>query len=304
MNQVYLDSARLLTRVAPLVLVDDTFALKGGTAINLFVRDMPRLSVDLDLVFPDYTVPRAEALKRINEAIRQSVARLKKQGFQTHALASADAGETKLLVRQGTTQVKIEVNFVMRGTVNPVRMASLTQSARDTLQADLEIPVVSLDDVYGGKLVAAMDRQHPRDLFDVMQLFAHEGITAGIRRAFVVYLASHSRPVHEVLFPTLRDIRQEFENNFAGMTAEPVELEVLLAARERMVRELQQGLTAGERRFLLSLVAAQPEWTLLHVPHMQQLPGLRWKLQNLERLRKTNARKFAEQSDALIRLLE
>ena len=304
MNQVYLDSARLLTRVAPLVLVDDTFALKGGTAINLFVRDMPRLSVDLDLVFPEHTVPRAEALKRINEAIRQSVARLKKQGFQTHALASADAGETKLLVRQGTTQVKIEVNFVMRGTVNPVRMASLTQSARDTLQADLEIPVVSLDDVYGGKLVAAMDRQHPRDLFDVMQLFAHEGITAGIRRAFVVYLASHNRPVHEVLFPTLRDIRQEFENNFAGMTAEPVELEVLLAARERMVRELQQGLTAGERRFLLSLVAAQPEWTLLHVPHMQQLPGLRWKLQNLERLRKTNARKFAEQSDALIRLLE
>ena len=303
MNQVYLDSARLLTRVAPLVLVDDTFALKGGTAINLFVRDMPRLSVDLDLVFPEHTVPRAEALKRINEAIRQSVARLKKQGFQTHALASADAGETKLLVRQGATQVKIEVNFVMRGTVNPVRMASLTQSARDTLQADLEIPVVSLEDVYGGKLVAAMDRQHPRDLFDVMQLFAHEGITAGIRRAFVVYLASHNRPVHEVLFPTLRDIRQEFENNFAGMTVDPVELDALLAARERMAHELQQSLTADERRFLLSLVAAEPEWNLLGVPHVQQLPGVRWKLQNLERLREADARKFADQSNALARLL-
>jgi hypothetical protein len=302
MNQVYLDSARLLTRVAPLVLVDDTFALKGGTAINLFVRDMPRLSVDLDLVFPEHTVPRAEALKRINEAIRQSVARLKKQGFQTHALASADAGETKLLVRQGATQVKIEVNFVMRGTVNPVRMASLTQSARDTLQADLEIPVVSIEDVYGGKLVAAMDRQHPRDLFDVMQLFAHEGITPGIRRAFVLYLASHNRPVHEVLFPTLRDIRQEFENNFVGMTVEPVELEMLLAARERMMRELQQGLSADERRFLLSLVAGEPEWSLLDVPHLEQLPGLRWKVQNLERLRKANAGKFAEQSDTLARL--
>jgi predicted nucleotidyltransferase component of viral defense system len=162
-NQVYLDRARLLTRVAPLVLVDDTFALKGGTAINLFVRDMPRLSVDLDLVFPDHTLPREAALRRINESVRQSVARLKKQGFQTHAPASADAGETKLLVRQGAIEVKVEVNFVMRGTVNPVRMASLTQSARDTLQADLEVPVVSLEDVYGGKLVAAMDRQHPRD---------------------------------------------------------------------------------------------------------------------------------------------
>jgi hypothetical protein len=181
-------------------------------------------------------------------------------------------------------------------------MASLMQSARDTLQADLEIPIVSLEDVYGGKLVAAMDRQHPRDLFDVMQLFAHEGITAGIRRAFVVYLASHNRPVHEVLFPTLRDIRQEFENSFAGMTVEPVDLETLLAAREQMVRELQQGLTKDERQFLLSLVAAEPEWALLGVPHLEQLPGVRWKLQNLERLRKADPQKFAEQKDTLTRL--
>ncbi len=184
-----------------------------------------------------------------------------------------------------------------------MRTASLKQNARETLQADIEIPVVSLEDVYGGKLVAAMDRQHPRDLFDVLQLSAHEGITDGIRRAFLVYLASHNRPVHEVLFPSLRDIRQEFEHNFTGMTAELVELDALLAARERMMRELPQGLSADERRFLLSLVAAEPEWPLLGVPHLEQLPGLRWKVQNLERLRKANVRKFAEQSDALIRLL-
>src|SRR6202171_1999489 len=98
MNQTYLDTARLLTQVAPLVLVDDTFALKGGTAINLFVRDMPRLSVDLDLVFPDHTLPRERTLRRINEAIRQSATRLQKQGFQTHTPAATDSGETKLLV--------------------------------------------------------------------------------------------------------------------------------------------------------------------------------------------------------------
>lgn len=96
MKQTYLDTARLLTQVAPLVFVDDTFALKGGTAINLFVRDMPRLSVDLDLVFPDHTLPRDEALERINEAVRQAAERLMKRGFQTHAPAAA-AGETKLL---------------------------------------------------------------------------------------------------------------------------------------------------------------------------------------------------------------
>ncbi len=51
MNQLYLDTARLLTQVAPFVFAQGVFALKGGTAINLFIRDMPRLSVDLDLVF-------------------------------------------------------------------------------------------------------------------------------------------------------------------------------------------------------------------------------------------------------------
>jgi hypothetical protein len=157
--------------------------------------------------------------------------------------------------------------------------------------------------MYGGKLVAAMDRQHPRDLFDVLQLFAHEGITPGIRRAFVIYLASHNRPVHEVLFPALRDIRNDYENNFEGMTQEPVALKALLAARDQMVRELQQGLSAAERRFLLSLVAAEPDWSLLGVEHLKQLPGLRWKLQNLKQLRRANARKFAEQSDRLSRLL-
>jgi predicted nucleotidyltransferase component of viral defense system len=128
MNQTYLDTARLLTQVAPLVFVDDTFALKGGTAINLFVRDMPRLSVDLDLVFPDHTLSRDKALARIKAALRQAADRLEKRGFQTHASA-ADAGETKLLVRRGRIEIKVEVNFVMRGTVQPVRRASLTPTA-------------------------------------------------------------------------------------------------------------------------------------------------------------------------------
>ncbi|HIK74829.1 MAG TPA: nucleotidyl transferase AbiEii/AbiGii toxin family protein [Alcanivorax sp.] len=298
MKSAYLDTARLLTQVAPLVFVDDTFALKGGTAINLFVRDMPRLSVDLDLVFPDYTLPRAEALGKINEAIRRSAERLERQGFEVY-IPAADAGETKLLVRRGAIEVKVEVNFVMRGTVHPVLPASLTDAASDALLADLEIPVVSLEDLYAGKLVAALDRQHPRDLFDVMQLFAHEGIIPGIRRAFVVYLASNNRPVHEVLFPRFRDIQHDHTHNFDGMTAEPVPLKDLLATRERLVNELQQGLDDNERRFLLSLVSGEPEWSLLGIDHVDKLPAIRWKLQNLMKLKKANPRKFAEQADTL-----
>lgn len=299
MNRTYLETARLLTQVAPLILSDDTFALKGGTAINLFVRDMPRLSVDLDLVFPDHRLTREQALDRINAAIREAADRLNSRGFQTYAVAVADAGETKLLVRRGGVEVKVEVNFVMRGTVYPVRAGSLTAKARDLLMADLELPLVATEDLYGGKLVAALDRQHPRDLFDVMQLFAHEGITPGIRRAFVVYLACHNRPVHEVLFPALRDLRQDYESTFKGMTAETIELDELLAARARLVEELPRALDADERAFLLSLVSNEPQWNLLDVDHLQELPGIRWKLRNLEQLAERSAARFAAQSEAL-----
>ena len=303
MNQVYLDTARLLIQVAPLVFADKVFALKGGTAINLFVRDMPRLSVDLDLVFVDHLPGRDEALAKINDAIRSAVDRLKKRGFQTHTSTVADAGETKLFVRRDKLEVKVEVNFVLRGTVHPIRSASLTPSAKEALLADLELPVVSLEDLYGGKLVAALDRQHPRDLFDVMQLFLHEGITPGIRRSFVVYLASHNRPIHEVLFPNLRDISSEYEGTFKGMTTEPVELKTLLAARERMVAELQANLDAAEREFLLSLSRNEPNWTLLGIEHLDQLPGIRWKLVNLEQLAKANPKKLKAQARELEALL-
>lgn len=303
MNQTYLDTARLLTQVAPFVFADDTFALKGGTAINLFVRDMPRLSVDLDLVFPDYLTPRAEALQAIAATLRQSADRLKARGFQTRTTAAPDADETKLFVRRGAVEVKIEVNFVMRGTVFPVRPASLTPTAREMLLADLEIPVVSLEDMYGGKLVAAMDRQHPRDLFDVLQLYAHEGVTAGIRRAFVVYLASHNRPVHEGLFPSLKDLQFDYDHNFQGMTVEPVALDDLIAVRARLMDDLQHGLDPVERKFLLSLVAAEPDWTLLDLPHLEHLPAIRWKLQNLEKLKRADPGRFAQQFETLAGLL-
>jgi len=299
MNREYLETARLLIQVAPLVFVDDQFGLKGGTAINLFLRDMPRLSVDLDLVFTDHTIGRNEAIARINAAVRDAADRLRARRLEVYVPGAGSDGETRLMVRSGAAEVKVEINTVMRGTVHRVRRASLTPLARDTLLADIEIPVLASEDVYGGKLVAALDRQHPRDLFDVMELFKHEGITPGIRRSFVVYLVSHNRPVHEVLFPELRDIQMDYERNFIGMTSQPTELAELLETRDRMINELHAGLDANERRFLLSLVTAQPEWELLGIPHVSELPAVRWKLQNLARLQRERAEQFELQYTAL-----
>jgi predicted nucleotidyltransferase component of viral defense system len=299
MNATYLATARLLTEIAPVVFESGIFALKGGTAINLFLRDMPRLSVDLDLVFTDHRTPRAQALTAINEALRAGRDRLVKSGLKVHAVAAAEMGETKLLVQRDDLAVKVEVNTVIRGVVRPTQIVALTAAASDALMADLELPLLSSEDIYGGKLVAAMDRQHPRDLFDVMELFAHGGITPAIRRAFVVYLASHNRTIHEVLFPTPKDIELAYEGSFLGMTTAPVTLEALLDTRRRLLRELPAALDVDEREFLRSLVRAQPEWSLLDIPHIAELPAIRWRLQNLEQLSRNQPGRFRALADAL-----
>jgi len=121
LNQTYLETARAMVRVAPLVFTDERLALKGGTAINFFLRDMPRLSVDLDLTFTDYSAPRSVALAAINDAIREAQARLNARGFQTRVPTPQDGIEAKLLVTSGAIQVKVEINYVIRGTVDPVR---------------------------------------------------------------------------------------------------------------------------------------------------------------------------------------
>lgn len=187
----------------------------------------------------------------------------------------------------------------MRGVVNPTQTRSLSGAASRALMADLELALVSPVNVYGGKLVAAMDRQHPRDLFDVMQLFEHEGITPGIRRAFVVYLASHNRPFYEVLFSTPLDIRLEYERTFVGMTTEPVTLDSLLDTRARLQRELPAALDTQEREFLRTLARAEPDWSLLDIPHLEELPAVRWKLQNLRQLAISNTKKFDQMVSAL-----
>ena len=304
MNQVYLDTARLLIQVAPLVFADGTFALKGGTAINLFIREMPRLSVDLDLVFPDHSLPREEALARIHGAIGAAAERLKARGFQTRAIAADGTGETKLLVRRAGIEVKIEVNIVMRGTVHPVRSAALTPMARNTLLADLQIPVVSLEDVYGGKLVAAMDRQHPRDIFDVMHMLERFGWQELLIDCFVAYLAGHNRPVHEVLFPVIKQLEPTFSREFVGMTREPLTLDALTQTQVRLITELPRQLLPRHRTFLLLLVQGVPAWHLMPFGHLRELPAIKWKLMNLERLKKTYPMRFSAQHDVLSERLE
>ena len=299
MDKVYADTVRLLLAVAPEVFANDIFALKGGSAINLFVRDMPRLSVDIDVVYRPWQIPREEALAEVAGEVDAIAGRLANRGIRSRKVATEDLDDTKLLIEHQGSQVKVEVNVVFRGTVLPVERRALTVGTAEMFGAELELPVLATAELYGSKLVAAMDRQHPRDLFDVMQMFASDGLSDAMVECFVIYLAGHNRPIHEVLFGNDKDIADEYRNTFVGMTADPVSLDTLLATRARLRAELPKRLTGGQRQFLKGLARAQPDWTLLQCVHATELPALRWKLANLETFRKRRPRDFESQAKEL-----
>lgn len=299
MDKTYADTVRLLLTVAPDVFANDIFAMKGGTAINLFVQDMPRLSVDIDVVYRPWQTPRDEALQDIKQELAALTLRLAPLGLQTRLVHAKDLGDTKLVVENDVSQVKIEVNVVFRGSVLPVERRPLSAKTSDLFGVEFELPVLAPDELYASKLVAALDRQHPRDLFDVWQLFESGDISNGMVECFVIYLAGHNRPPHEVLFGNDKDIAREYERAFVGMTAEDCSLETLLDARWRLRRELPQRLSTAHKQFLSGLARAEPDWSLVKCQHAAQLPALRWKLANLETFRKRRPDHFAAQAAAL-----
>ena len=299
MDKAYADTVRLLLAITPDVFANDIFAMKGGTAINLFVRDMPRLSVDIDVVYTPWQHTREQAMAAIAAELDAISGRVAKLGLRTRTIASKDLSDTKLLVENEASQVKVEVNVVFRGTVLPTERRMLTGQTAQMFSAELEVPVLATDELYGSKLVAAMDRQHPRDLFDVWQMFESGGLTDAAVECFVTYLAGHNRPIHEVLFGNEKEIANEYINSFAGMTIKAVGIDALLKTRARLRTELPQRMTDKQRRFLTGLARAQPQWDLLQCSHAAELPALRWKLVNLQSFRQHKPADFEKQADML-----
>lgn len=299
MDKAYIEIVRLLLESAPAIFETPHFAMKGGTAINLFIEDMPRLSVDIDVVFTDHQATRDEVLKSISKGLEAVRKRLAKANLEADVSATKDGDEIKLFIRRGRNQVKVEVNHVFRGTVLPVETRQLGNEARKLFTTELSAPVLAAPELYGSKLVAAMDRQHPRDLFDVRGLFERGGLTAEVVECFACYLAGHNRPVHEVLFSRDVDMSSAFENEFAGMARNPITLAELQQVRRKLKKELPTALTSNQRQFLLGLVAGEPDWRLMKCPHLSELPAIRWKLQNLAKLKKSNLGKFTQQAEEL-----
>ena len=300
MNKTYIDTVRLLLQVAPLVFKSPHFALKGGTALNLFVQDLPRLSVDLDVVFLDHTMPRDMALTTIAQDLGTAKTAIERLGHRVQLRPTRAGEDAKMFVSGMDTEVKVEVNFNFRGTTMPVERRALTSATQEFFSANVNLPVLATPELYGGKLVAAMDRQHPRDIFDVQRMRESFGMPENFVDCFVAYLSGHNRPIHEVLFANPKPLAELFTNAFEGMTTKAISLESLTSTQDWLIKELPRALTATHRQYLLSLARATPDWSACPFQHLGELPAIQWKLLNLRKLEKRNPGLFAKQHDELV----
>ena len=292
-ESIYYKQAELLLKILPYIEREAVFALKGGTAINFFFRNLPRLSVDIDLTYlPISDRDRAltditTRLLKIGDSVKRIIPNL---NFQPQRIDQSEHIKG-LIINQGSITVKITPNLVIRGTVYPTESRKLSESAQELFEMSIQATTVSFSDVFGGKICAALDRQHPRDLFDVKFLLEKEGITEKIKNAFIIYLISHDRPMIELLNPTLLDIKDTYNKEFKGMVLEEISFNELIKTRRELIRLIKNSLTMKDRRFILSVKNRNPEWDLFDLDHVKILPAVQWKLINLMKMNSQKHRK-------------
>lgn len=291
MREMYTRQVRLLLHILDCLEYETPtgkpfFALKGGTALNFFVQPFPRLSVDIDLTYCPLD-ERESALAAMRESLQRLSGILQTRLSGVQCAHTQPVSGDKLLVRHEGASVKMEPNGVIRGTVFPTEVLPLNPEAQAAFGVMVNTRCLGVADLYGGKICAALDRQHPRDLFDILPLMRADSLDKNTRKAFLVYALSHPRPLSELLEPHPQPLEHIFQTEFTGMTKEPITLQMLEKARIWLFQAVHSGLTENERRFLLSCKAGEADWSLAGLPaHVPQLPAVRWKLHNIEQLRR------------------
>jgi hypothetical protein len=141
--------------------------LKGGTALNLFYLDLARLSVDIDLNYIGQVERQAMVSERpaIVKAVEQICGALGyriQRGAGDHALVAWTLGYQNHAGRPD--HVQIEINFLYRVCAQP---SELRTAARFGDEAECSFTALAVEELLAGKLTAMIDRQHPRDLYDL-----------------------------------------------------------------------------------------------------------------------------------------
>lgn len=287
MNESYKNQVALLIRVMPLIYKIKDFAVHGGTAINLFVRNMPRYSVDIDITYLPVK-NWEESMLEINtnlKVIKQQIEKAVPSIRVTHKPAIL-----KLLCSKGDAVVKIEVNGIKRGIIGEVDELELCEKAQSEFNMSCRARVVPLTLLYGGKIAAALGRQHPRDLFDYKYMEVDS--FSKIKNGFLFYLLGSDKPLIESLQPNPIDQRNALSNQFNGMTEIPFDYADFEAVRNELQETVIKNLNETDKEFLLSFEKGSPVWNNCCVGDLHEFPAIKWKLKNIQTLKDTNPEKF------------
>lgn len=300
----YRAQADLLLRIVPYVAKEEIFALKGGSAINLFIRDMPRLSVDLDLTYLPFDT-RDVALQNIHKALANIKKDLQStiKGLKVQTVSVHNEMDVKLNCQYKSAQIKIEVNTITRSHFLPVRLKQLTDKVQREFGKFAAINIVSHAELYGGKICAALDRQHPRDLFDVQILLDNEGFSDEVRHGLIVSLLSHYKPIYELLNPILKKQKSAFERQFAGMSIITFNYDDYEHTRKQLIEIINKSFTQEDKELIYSFEKGDPNWDLFPYEVVKELPAVQWKLLNIRKLKKENPGKHKQLMSALEKVL-
>ncbi len=277
------------------------WVLKGGTALNMFMLDLPRLSVDIDLNYIG-TLNRERMLMDRPKFDQAAQAVFSREGFIIKRVPDEHAGGKWRLSYQSFTgqsgNLEVDLNFMFR---QPLWDIQLTDSYLLGEFQSKSIPVLDLHELAAGKLAALMARGQARDLFDCYRILSMDNLELDrLRIAFVVYGGMNRKDWRTVsiedvnfdpaeltrlLIPTL-DIRAIQEQ---GSPAE---------FGARLVRECREGLSMvlplndAEREFLdLLLDKGEIDSAILTddetlQKRIQQQPLLEWKALNVRQYKR------------------
>lgn len=292
MNSLYKEQVRLLLRILPIIYREEDFAVHGGTAINLFIKDLPRYSVDVDLTYIPLG-PREESLAEIDKKLAKISQQLQRavQGVNIHPVPN------KLLCTLGRNTVKIEVNGIKRGIIGPTIELPLCDKAQAEFGMYCKARIVPLEQLYGGKIAAALSRQHPRDLFDYYYMDTDK--INGLKRGFIFALLGSDKPFIESLSPHTINQQEALENQFRGMTDIPFTYENYETARKQLIAFINSMLSKEDKAFLVCFEEGNPQWDKSAYSDFRDFPSVQWKLLNVNKLKTQNPAKHRREVEKL-----
>lgn len=290
MNNIYNQKVELLLKIIPIVAGEECFAIHGGTAINLFVKNLPRYSVDIDLTY----IPledRDASIENINNRLLVIAEKIKKSLKGVRIIHTPDT--CKLLCEYQGKQVKVEVNKTKRGIVGGELVSMpLCDKAQEEFGLYCEANIVPHTLLYGGKIAAALSRQHPRDLFDVRYM---DVAMEDVKHGFIFCLLGSDRPISESFAPNLIDQRDAMEKQFVAMTDIKFSYDEFENTRVDLIQRVNEILTVQDKTFLISFESGEPDWDNSEYESFKEYPSVKWKLLNIKKLKTTNPEKLEEE---------